>query len=57
MPLTTELAAVKLGLSTVVVKLSWPSAWSAAATLLSEGEFARVSTRPSGGFVESTGNT
>ena len=59
MPLTTELAAVngKPLLSNVVVKLSWPSLLSDAAKLLSDGEFVRVSTRPSGGKVESMGNT
>ena len=52
-----KINAVKLVWRTVVVKLSWPSAPSAAATLLSDGELARVSTRLSGGEVESRGNT
>ena len=56
-PPTIELAAVKLVLSTVVVKLSWPNALSAAAKLLSDGEFVRVTTRPLGGLIESRGNT
>ena len=55
---TTHLADYSyLGLSTFVVKVSWPSAPSDAAKLLSDGEFVRVSTRPSDGNAESIGNT
>ena len=39
------------------MKLSWPALASRAAKLLSEGEFIRVMTRPSGGFAESIGKT
>ena len=56
-PDKTELATWKLGLSTFVVKVSVPPKPSAAAKLLSDGEFTRVSTFGVLVVSESTGKT
>ena len=55
MPFTTELAAVKLGFSSEVVKLN--SLFSRWVSATSPGELSRVGTRPEGGFCESPGKT
>ena len=57
MPFNTELAAVNEALSIVGVKVSVAAAESRLSNATSEGEFTRVGTRPSGGLVESFGNT
>ncbi len=56
-PLTTEFAAVKLGLSTRDVKLKVEEPELRMSNAVSEGELVRVGTVPFGGLVESSGKT
>ena len=55
MPFNTEFAAVKEAFSNEAPNVSCTAPESRLSNATSDGELTRVSTRPSGGFVESFG--